>query len=244
MFGDTLLRILFFLLSNIDKRDVIAEADMLSDTKSVVEMFSIPVQRQYPPQQPPLLPQQPPLPSISTKRMCSSSTEDHVHNSPRRQIPIGPFVHTTNGRTGIRSANHTAGLIAIIQLAGAHPTGSIGTFGHNNRTNWFQENIDALFQSDGPLGMFNLISLLVLARCFSLASIQAREIYDWNHSADQSSAAHEDVPPWAEKFFLLFEAQQNMPVSASAQAAEIRSERRSVASALTGRQAPLGNHSG
>jgi hypothetical protein len=92
--------------------------------------------------------------------------------------------------------------------------------------------------------MFNLISPLVLARYFSLASIQARERYDWNHSADQSGAAHKDVPPWAEKFFLLFEEQQNMLVSASAQAAEIRSERRSVASALTGQQAPLRNHSG
>jgi hypothetical protein len=140
--------------------------------------------------------------------------------------------------------NHAAGLIGIIQLAGAHPTGLIGTLGHNNRTNWFQENIDALFQSNGPLGMFNLISPLVLARYFSLASIQARERYDWNHSADQSGAAHKDVPPWAEKFFLLFEEQQNMLVSASAQAAEIRSERRSVASALTGQQAPLRNHSG
>ncbi len=126
------------------------------------------------------------------------------------------------------------GLIGIIQIAGAHPTGLIGTLGHNNRTTWFQENIDAPFQSDGPLGMFNQISPLVLAGYFSLASIQAREIYDQNHSADQSSAAHEDVPPWAEKFFGLFEAQQNMPVSASAQAAEISYKRRSVALALTG----------
>ena len=40
------------------------------------------------------------------------------------------------------------------------------------------------------------------------------------------------------------EAQTNMPVSASAQAAEIRSKRRSVALALSGRQAPIRNHSG
>jgi hypothetical protein len=114
LFGDTLLEILFFFLSNIDERDVlahvvacfdkqdvVAKADMLSDTESEVEMISIPAQRQYPPQQLPLPPQQLPLPSNSTNRMHSSSTEDHVHSSPRRQIPIGPFVHTTNGRTGI-----------------------------------------------------------------------------------------------------------------------------------------------
>jgi hypothetical protein len=44
-------------------------------------------------------------------------------------------------------------------------------------------------------------------------------------------------------FFCLFEAQQNIP-SASAQAAETRSERHSVVSGLTGRQAPLSNHQG
>ena len=57
---------------------------------------------------------------------------------------------------------------------------------------------------------------------------------------DQSGAAHKDVPPWALQFFCLFESQQNLP-SASAHAAEIRSERCSVVSGLTGQQAPLGN---
>ena len=57
---------------------------------------------------------------------------------------------------------------------------------------------------------------------------------------DQSGAAYKDVPPWALQFFCLFESQQNLP-SASAHAAEIRSERRSVVSGLTGQQAPLGN---
>ncbi len=52
-------------------------------------------------------------------------------------------------------------------------------------------------------------------------------------------AEHEDIPPWALQFFRFFESQQNLP-SASAQAAEFRSERRSVVASLTGRQAPLG----
>jgi hypothetical protein len=89
--------------------------------------------------------------------------------------------------------------------------------------------------------MYNRVLPLVLARHFSTASNQARELYDCHHSNDQSGAAHEDVLPWAQQLFRLFEAQQNMP-SATAQDAETRSERRSVVSGLTGRQAPLGNH--
>jgi hypothetical protein len=119
----------------------------------------------------------------------------------------------------------------------------MGTLGYNNWQSWFQENIDAIFQSNAPLRMFNQISPLVLARHFSKALNQAKELYDRHHSNDQSGAAHEDVPPWAQQFFCLFEAQQNMP-SASAQTSESRSKRRSVVSGLTRRQAPLGNHQG
>jgi len=96
----------------------------------------------------------------------------------------------------------TAGLIGLIQLAGAHPSELIGTLGHNNRTTWFQDNTEAIFQADGPLGMFRSVSPAVLARHFTAASIQARDIYDHNHSVDQSGAAHEDVPPWAQHFFV------------------------------------------
>ncbi len=91
--------------------------------------------------------------------------------------------------------------------------------------------------------MFNQISSLVLAWHFSTASNQVKELYNCHHSNDQSGAAHKDVPPWAQQFFCLFEAQQNMP-SASAQASESRIERRSVVSGLTGQQTPLGNHQG
>ncbi len=119
----------------------------------------------------------------------------------------------------------------------------VGTLGHNNWTVWYQDNIEAIFQSDGPLGMYNPISPLVLLHHFALASNQAREVYDQQHSNHQTGATHKDVPPWIQSFFHSFEAQQNVP-SASAQAAETRNERRSVVSGLTGHQAPLGNHHG
>jgi hypothetical protein len=183
--------------------------------------------------------------SSSLSNTTTNSTRlpatDGVSNTARRRVPLGPFVFTTNGRTGVRSTNHANGLIGILQLASAHPSGLIGTLGYNNRQTWFQENVDTIFQSDGPLGMFNRVSPLVLARYFSMASNQAKELYDRHHSNDQSDAAHEDVPLWAQQFFCLFEAQQNLP-SASVQASETRSERRSVVTGLMGRQAPLGNH--
>ena len=171
----------------------------------------------------------------------SNSTEVHNSSSTPRRRTLGPFVYTTNGRTGIRSASHGTALVGILQLAGAHPTGLIGTLGHSNRSSWFQNNTTALFQADGPLGMFKEVSPAVLARHFAVAQGQAKEYFDRNHSADQTGAAHEDVPQWASQFFRLFEALQNV-VSVSDQAAVDRSERRSVVAELTGRQAPLGSY--
>ncbi len=170
--------------------------------------------------------------SNSTSGTLLPSTKG-VSNAPRRRSPLGPFVFTSNGRTGIQSANHATGLIGILQLAGAHPNRLIRTLGYDNWQSWFQENIEAIFQSDGPLGMFNRISPLVLAWHFSMASNQAKELYNCHHSNDQSGAVHKDVLPWAQQFFHLFEAQKNMP-SASAQSSESRSKRRSVVSGLTG----------
>jgi hypothetical protein len=76
--------------------------------------------------------------------------------------------------------------------------------GHNQQTQWFNEHVDAFFQADGPLGMFNQVSPLVLFRHFSAASNQARALFDRRHSNDQSSAEHEDIPPWAQQFFRFF----------------------------------------
>jgi hypothetical protein len=87
-----------------------------------------------------------------------------------------------------------------LYLAGAHPSRLVGTFGHNNRATWFQDNIDVIFQADGLLGKFKHVSPLILLRHFSLASNQARELYDCQHSNNQAGADQEDVPPWVQFF--------------------------------------------
>ena len=113
--------------------------------------------------------------SASTANTSTANTsEGTTTNAARRCSALGGFVFTSNGRSGIRSANHAAGIIGLIQLAGAHPSSWEGTLGHNQRTQWFNENVDAFFQADGPLGMFNQVSPLVLLRHFSAASNQAR----------------------------------------------------------------------
>ena len=242
-----------FILSLTYVEEITGELSSDSESdESVEEVFPLGQQRQPPPQQEPRhqREERPSSPHQQEERPPSRQQEERPSSSmsnrsstPRRRVALGPFVHTNNGRTGIRSANHEAGLIGILQLAGAHETGLISTLGHNNRLAWFQDNITVLFQADGPLGMFKVVSPLVLLRHFAVAQGQAKDMFDRSHSADQTGAAQEDVPPWAQHFFRYFEALQNVP-SASAQAAELRSERRSVVAGLMGRQAPLGNHPG
>jgi hypothetical protein len=118
--------------------------------------------------------------SLSTSNAGQSclSLAEGMSNAPHRQSALGPFVFNSNIRTGVKSVNYAAGLIGTLQLAGAHPSSLVGTLGHNNWTAWFQDNIEAIYQSNGPLGMYNPISPLVLQHHFSLASNQARGVYD------------------------------------------------------------------
>lgn len=242
-----------FILSLTYVEEIMGELSSDSDSdESVQEVSPLGRQRQPPSQQEPRhqREERPSSPHQQEERPPSRQQEERPSSSmsnrsstPRRRVALGPFVHTNNGRTGIRSANHEAGLIGILQLAGAHEMGLISTLGHNNRLAWFQENTPVLFQADGPLGIFKVASPLVLLRHFAVAQGQAKDMFDRSHSTDQTGAAHEDVPPWAQHFFRYFEALQNVP-SVSAQAAELRSERRSVVAGLMGRQAPLGNHTG
>ncbi len=155
-----------YFVSVIDRRETIGDDDLssASDSDSVLEMFSIPpLGRPSQQQRQEILSS--PL-SNTTTNSTDSPANEGVSNIARRRVPLGPFVFTSNGRTGVRSTNHANGLIGILQLAGAYPSGLIGTLGYHNRQTWFQENVDAIFQSDGPHGRFNRVSHLVLARHF------------------------------------------------------------------------------
>ena len=161
----------------------------------------------------------------------------------RRLQSLGGFVWDTPERTGIRDSARATAIIGILQLAASHPQGYLGSIGTNGRTAWFAENSPVLFQHDGPLGCFNSVSNMILMRHFSTAQRQARELFNQRHSSDQSGAGEEDIPQWARQFFRFFEAMESNP-SASAQAAEVATQRRNVVSSVMGRQAPLGHHPG
>ena len=177
--------------------------------------------------------------TLSTRGARATS----VRTSGSRRVPLGGFLQTLGGVTTIRSSRHATALIGIMQLAGAHQSGLLGSIGHGNRITWFTSNTTTLFQPDGPLGGYNTVSVTVLMRHFVAAERHARGMYVLSHSNDVTGAEHEDVPAWVSQFFRLFEAQQNNP-SVSAQAGEVRDERRSVVAGLVGRQAPLGRHHG
>ena len=161
----------------------------------------------------------------------------------RRLQMLGGFVWDTPEKTGIRDSARATAIIGILQLAASHPQGYLGSIGTNGRTACFTENSPILFQHDGPLGCFNSVSNLIMMRHFSTAQHQARELFNQRHSSDQSGTGEEDIPLWARHFFRFFEAIENNP-SASAQAAEVATQRRNVVSSVMGRQAPLGHHPG
>ncbi len=152
-------------------------------------------------------------------------------------------MQTRVGVTTIRLPRHATALIRIMQLAGAHPSGLLGSMGHSNCQAWFQSTASALFQSDGPLGGFNKVSASVLMQHVGVAERHARGMYGRSHSSDTTGAEHEDVPAWASQFYQLFEAQQNNH-SVSAQVGEARDERRSFVAGLVECQALLGHHHG
>ena len=103
----------------IHESEVIVDLGGLSESKSVVAMFSIP----------PLARPRPRVSNSNATGLPHSSSTNGASNPPHRRSALGPFVHSSNGRTGIRSANHAAGLIGLLHLAGAHPTGLVGMLG-------------------------------------------------------------------------------------------------------------------
>jgi hypothetical protein len=83
----------------------------------------------------------------------------------------------------------------------------------------------------------------MLMRNFGVALRQAKDYLYQGHSSEQTGAGEEKIPAWARHFFWFFNAMESNP-SASAQAAELATDRRIVVNSIVGRQAPLGPHPG
>jgi hypothetical protein len=180
--------------------------------------------------------------AVAAGRGSSTRTSvRRVVNGSRRRQALGGFVWDTPEQSGIRDSTRASALVGILQLAEAHPQGFMGSLANNNRSAWFCSNSDILFQDDGPLGSFTQIRYQLLQRHFGVALRQAKEYYTRNHSSEQSGAGQEEIPAWARSFFRLFDVMESNP-SASAQAAEVATNRRIVVNSIMGRQAPLGPH--
>ncbi len=80
-------------------------------------------------------------------------------------------------------------------------------------------------------------------RHFGVAMHQVKDYFNQGHSSKQSGAGEEEIPAWARQFFRFFNAMESNP-SASAQAAELATNRHIVVNSIMGRQAPLGPHQG
>ena len=181
------------------------------------------------------------LAALSTSGTQDTSAITRV--SIRRRQALGGFVWDTTARIGIRDSTRATSLTGILQLAEAHPQGYMGSIANTSRGAWFAANADILFQDDGPLGTFTPIRHQMLQRHFGVALRQARVYYTQQHSSEQSGADEEEIPAWARRFFRFFEVLDSNP-SASAQAAELATNRRVVVNSIMGRQATLGPHQG
>ena len=96
-------------------------------------------------------------------------------------------------------------------------------------------NIGIIFSSEGPLGGFIQIVVNRFQRHFAAAERLVKTLYLRDHLNDQTGADHEEIPPWACSFFVLFDTPTR-----SGQAAQDRDQRRTTVTNLIGRQAPLG----
>jgi hypothetical protein len=117
-----------FILDRLIGRSEVIAGDSSDDSDSVIEMFAIPllarqqVQRQ----------QEKPSSTSTTNTSRSTSTSNTSQlastantstantskgtttNAAQRRSALGGFVFTSNRRSGIRSANHAAGIIGLI----------------------------------------------------------------------------------------------------------------------------------
>jgi len=153
------------------------------------------------------------------------------------RVPLQGFLNRSS--TAIRSPDHAAALIGILQLAGAHPDGIAGALGHGNRTRWLTLNLGRIFSGHGPCYKFKRVRPAILLKHFSRARTFAKGYYRRDHSNEQSGAGHEDIPQWVRHFFPLLDAEQYQ-ATRNARTAAARDESRTVVRSLVGAQAHLG----
>ena len=180
-----------------------------------------------------------PAAAIAPNARASLPAAAIAPNAHGTRIQLGGFV--SRAGTEIRSPEHAAGLIGILQLARSYPGGIAAALGHNNRTRWIATNINAgvFFGDDGPLQRFLPIGIDTFSRHLNAAQKLARTIFDRDHSNDQSGARGETIPEWARQFFVLFQEQNNQQ-SRNSRTVGARNERRAVSRSIVGAQAPLG----
>ena len=131
-----------------------------------------------------------------------------------RRTTMGGFLNP--GGTAIRSSEHATALIGLLQLAGGHPDGIVGSLGYGNRNQWLTTNTAVVFQDGGPLEAFTPVTQSVLQRHIRTAEQLAQSIFTRDHSNDTTGTAHEDIPLWVREFFRLFEAQRNVQNASAA----------------------------
>ena len=68
---------------------------------------------------------------------------------------------------------------------------------------------------------------------FGVAMHQAKDYFNEGHSSERSGAGKEEIPAWACQFFWFFNAMESNP-SASAQAAELATNRHIVVNSIMG----------
>jgi hypothetical protein len=151
----------------------------------------------------------------------------------------------------VRPGRREQSLLALLQLAtsaghqaaastsNSSGSGIVLTLGHGNRTEWIRANLDMIFREHGPLGGFNPVRPERLCKWIKEAETCAKIYYSRDHSNDETGADQEDLPPWTEPFFSLFDAASNHE-GPRARASRIRRERRAITLSVIGASAPLG----
>ena len=184
-----------------------------------------PVQERVPP--PPVPPPPADLPSRVPRGLATP-----------RPVPGGDQIRSFILQDDIRSPRHAAALVAILQLAAAHPDGIGGALGTRNLRQWIEENRLRMFAEGGPLHGFALVTTSTLQRHISTAISWAHQARQHDH-APGNGELMENVPQWLQLLFTVLEARTNMNAQ-NQRAINTRREQQGIVRGVVGQQAPLG----